>query len=81
MERDNSLKEAVKHYKYLRYLRALAAERGMATRAAERLGVHRNTINRMMRDLGMSSHELRCGLGAKQERVSMSPRRSRQVAA
>jgi DNA-binding NtrC family response regulator len=75
------LREAVKEYKYRRYLRALREERGVATKAAKRIGVHRNTINRMLRDLGMSSYELRCGLGLKQRCLVTDRRRSRKVAA
>lgn len=81
MMESKELKEAVKQYRYRKYLRALTEERGVATKAAQRVGVHRNTINRMMRDLGLSSDKLRRGLGVKREPVSMSPRRSRQVAA
>lgn len=78
---SQDLRQAVKEYKYRKYLRALATERGIATRAALRVGVHRNTINRMMRDLRMSSSELRRELGVKRECVSVAHRRSRQVAA
>jgi DNA-binding NtrC family response regulator len=77
----NDLREAVKEYKYRRYLRALREERGVATRAAKRIGVHRNTINRMMRDLGMSSYELKCGLGLNHACLVTDRRRSKQVTA
>jgi transcriptional regulator of acetoin/glycerol metabolism len=40
-------------------LRAVKAEGGNLCRASNRLGVHRNTVNRAMREVGLSSVQVR----------------------
>ncbi len=54
--------EAVREFKR-QYLRAvLAAHRGNQCKAAEELGMHRNTLSRAMADLGLDLAEVRAGL-------------------
>lgn len=54
--------EAVREFKrhYLREV--LIANRGNQCKAAEELGMHRNTLSRTMAELGMSLTEVRAGL-------------------
>jgi DNA-binding NtrC family response regulator len=54
--------EAVHEFKK-QYLReVLIAHRGNQCKAAEELGMHRNTLSRTMADLGLSLAEVRAGL-------------------
>ena len=54
--------EAVREFKK-QYLReVLVAHRGNQCKAAEELGMHRNTLSRTMADLGLSLAEVRAGL-------------------
>lgn len=54
--------EAVKEFKR-QYLReVLIAHRGNQCKAAEELGMHRNTLSRSMNELGLSLQEVRAGL-------------------
>lgn len=54
--------EAVREFKR-QYLReVLAANRGNQCKAAEELGIHRNTLSRTMAELGLSLAEVRAGL-------------------
>ena len=54
--------EAVREFKK-QYLReVLIAHRGNQCKAAEELGMHRNTLSRTMADLGLSLAEVRAGL-------------------
>ena len=54
--------DAVREFKR-QYLReVLLAHRGNQCRAAEELGMHRNTLSRTMADLGLSLAEVRAGL-------------------
>ena len=54
--------EAVREFKK-QYLReVLIANRGNQCKAAEELGMHRNTLSRAMSDLGLSLAEVRAGL-------------------
>ena len=54
--------EAVSEFKK-QYLReVLIAHRGNQCKAAEELGMHRNTLSRTMADLGLSLAEVRAGL-------------------
>jgi len=54
--------EAVREFKrhYLREV--LIAHRGNQCKAAEELGMHRNTLSRTMAELGLSLAEVRAGL-------------------
>ena len=54
--------DAVREFKK-QYLReVLIAHRGNQCKAAEELGMHRNTLSRTMADLGLSLAEVRAGL-------------------
>jgi Fis family transcriptional regulator len=54
--------DAVREFKR-QYLReVLVAHRGNQCKAAEELGMHRNTLSRTMADLGLSLAEVRAGL-------------------
>jgi len=54
--------EAVREFKK-QYLReVLVANRGNQCRAAEELGMHRNTLSRTMSELGLDLSEVRAGL-------------------
>ncbi len=54
--------EAVREFKK-QYLReVLMAHRGNQCKAAEELGMHRNTLSRIMSDLGLNLAEVRAGL-------------------
>jgi len=54
--------DAVREFKR-QYLReVLAANRGNQCKAAEELGMHRNTLSRTMAELGLNLAEVRAGL-------------------
>jgi Fis family transcriptional regulator, factor for inversion stimulation protein len=54
--------DAVREFKK-QYLReVLVANRGNQCKAADELGVHRNTLSRTMAELGLSLAEVRAGL-------------------
>ena len=54
--------EAVREFKK-QYLReVLIANRGNQCKAADELGMHRNTLSRTMAELGLSLAEVRAGL-------------------
>src|ERR1700739_3443451 len=54
--------DAVREFKR-QYLReVLVANRGNQCKAAEELGMHRNTLSRAMAELGLSLSEVRAGL-------------------
>jgi DNA-binding NtrC family response regulator len=54
--------DAVREFKR-QYLReVLAAHRGNQCKAADELGMHRNTLSRAMADLGLNLAEVRAGL-------------------
>ena len=54
--------DAVREFKR-QYLReVLVANRGNQCKAAEELGIHRNTLSRTMAELGLSLSEVRAGL-------------------
>jgi Fis family transcriptional regulator len=54
--------EAVREFKK-QYLReVLVAHRGNQCKAAEELGMHRNTLSRVMAELGLDLAEVRTGL-------------------
>ena len=57
-----SYEDAVREFKK-QYLReVLMANRGNQCKAAEELGMHRNTLSRTMADLGLDLAEVRAGL-------------------
>ena len=54
--------EAVKQFKRQYLLEVLRAHRGNQCKAAEELGMHRNTLSRAMAELGLDLAEVRAGL-------------------
>jgi Fis family transcriptional regulator, factor for inversion stimulation protein len=70
--------DAVREFKR-QYLReVLVANRGNQCKAAEELGIHRNTLSRTMAELGLSLAEVRAGLKrpTRSERPVLSTARS-----
>lgn len=54
--------EAVREFKKQYLRQVLVAHRGNQCKAAEELGMHRNTLSRTMAELGLNLAELRAGL-------------------
>ena len=54
--------DAVREFKRTYLREVLVANRGNQCKAADELGVHRNTLSRTMAELGLSLSEVRAGL-------------------
>jgi Fis family transcriptional regulator, factor for inversion stimulation protein len=54
--------DAVREFKRQYLRQVLVANRGNQCKAAEELGMHRNTLSRTMAELGLSLAEIRAGL-------------------
>jgi Fis family transcriptional regulator, factor for inversion stimulation protein len=54
--------DAVREFKKTYLREVLLAHRGNQCKAADELGMHRNTLSRTMADLGLSLQEVRAGL-------------------
>ena len=54
--------DAVREFKRAFLREVLVANRGNQCKAAEELGMHRNTLSRAMAELGLSLAEVRAGL-------------------
>jgi DNA-binding NtrC family response regulator len=54
--------EAVREFKRQYLRQVLLAHRGNQCRAAEEMGIHRNTLSRTMAELGLSLAEVRASL-------------------
>ena len=54
--------DAVREFKRAYLREVLVANRGNQCKAAEEMGMHRNTLSRSMSELGLSLHEVRAGL-------------------
>jgi len=54
--------DAVREFKRAFLREVLVAHRGNQCKAAEELGIHRNTLSRAMAELGLSLSEVRAGL-------------------
>lgn len=54
-----SYDEAVKQFKKKVVLEAIKEERGNMCRAARRLEIHRNTVTRLMQEVGLNSKQVR----------------------
>ncbi len=54
--------DAVREFKKAYLREVLVAHRGNQCKAAEELGMHRNTLSRAMAELGLSLSEVRAGL-------------------
>ena len=57
-----SYNEAVRQFKKRYLLMVLANHKGNQCKAAEELGMHRNTLSRTMAELGLDLAEVRAGL-------------------
>lgn len=57
-----SYADAVRDFKKRYILEVLARHRGNQCKAAEELGMHRNTLSRTLTELGMDSTEIRQGM-------------------
>lgn len=57
-----SYTDAVREFKRRYLLEVLARHRGNQCKAAEELGMHRNTLSRTLSELNMDSAEIRMGL-------------------
>jgi DNA-binding NtrC family response regulator len=54
--------DAVREFKRAFLREVLVANRGNQCKAAEELGMHRNTLSRAMAELGLSLSEVRAGI-------------------
>lgn len=54
--------DAVRHFKRQYLVQVLMAHRGNQCKAAEELGMHRNTLSRIMAELDLDVAEVRAGL-------------------
>jgi DNA-binding NtrC family response regulator len=54
--------DAVRHFKRQYLVEVLMAHRGNQCKAAEELGMHRNTLSRIMAELDLEVAEVRAGL-------------------
>lgn len=57
-----SYADAVREFKRRYLLEVLARHRGNQCKAAEELGMHRNTLSRTLNELNLDSAEIRSGL-------------------
>ena len=57
-----SYADAVREFKRQYILEVLARHRGNQCKAAEELGMHRNTLSRTLAELGLDSTEIRKGI-------------------
>ncbi len=73
--------DAVKQFKRQYLLEVLRAHRGNQCKAAEELGMHRNTLSRTMAELSLGVAEVRAGLKrpVRSERLLNSVLRQQQV--
>jgi Fis family transcriptional regulator len=66
--------DAVRDFKKRYILEVLAHHRGNQCKAAEELGMHRNTLSRTLTELGMDSTQIRQGM--RRPPTSVRPTRS-----
>ena len=65
--------DAVRQFKKRFILEVLAKHRGNQCKAAEELGMHRNTLSRTLTELGLNSAQIR--QGARRPPLSVRPSR------
>ena len=66
--------EAVRQFKRRYLFEVLAQHKGNQCKAAEELGMHRNTLSRLLADLEMDSTQIRKGIRAGMRRPPASER-------
>ncbi len=73
--------DAVREFKKRYILEVLARHRGNQCKAAEELGMHRNTLSRTMTELELGAAEVRAGLKrpVRSERLIQGGMRQQQV--
>ena len=71
-----SYDDAVREFKRRYLLQVLVSHRGNQCKAAEELGMHRNTLSRTLTELEMDSAQIRNGLKrpARSDRSQTAPR-------
>ena len=69
-----SYAEALRQFKRRYLLEVLAHHKGNQCKAAEELGMHRNTLSRMLSELDMNSAEIRTGIRNGMRRPPASER-------
>ncbi len=74
-----SYTEAVRHFKRRYILEVLAQHKGNQCKAAEELGMHRNTLSRTLTELDLDTAQIR--LGMRRPPVSERPRAAQPAAA
>ena len=74
-----SYADAVREFKKRYILEVLAKHRGNQCKAAEELGMHRNTLSRTLAELDMDSTQIKRGL--RRPPTSVRPARSLQIVA
>jgi DNA-binding NtrC family response regulator len=71
--------EAVREFKKRFILHVLAQNRGNQCKAAQEMGMHRNTLSRTMEELGINPAQVRAGVRASQRSGAKRPVRSEGV--
>lgn len=71
--------DAVREFKKRYILEVLARHRGNQCKAAEELGMHRNTLSRTLTELGMDSVQIRKGMRRPPRSVRPAQRSGLQV--
>ena len=71
--------EAVREFKKRYILEVLSRHRGNQCKAAEELGMHRNTLSRTLTELGMDSAQIRRGMRRPPRSVRPAARPGLQI--
>ena len=74
-----SYTEALRQFKKRYLLEVLAHHKGNQCKAAEELGMHRNTLSRLLAELEMDSAQIRTGIRNGMRRPPVSERPQAQV--